>query len=156
MIDLGVNNLFDKVENHFGKWFTRIALFIMILTLMVVCLNTIWTIAVEPLIVSVKEAIQFQSVSSYWDLFKTATILLLGGALSLTLVSNWRFRKSEIRVQKTVEEFAAKLDEVFNDPRSKALMDELDAKHTLQNSAPKTSIVGQVVEDPPPIRPDIA
>lgn len=156
MVDLGVNNLFDKVESHFGKWFTRIALLIMILTIMVVCLNTLWTMAVVPFVSSVEAVIKFQSVSSYWDLFKTGTILVLAGALSITLVSNWRFRKEEVRVQQTFEKMTAKIDEALNDPRLTAVLDQIHAEQALKNSAPKTSIVGQVVEDPPHIRPDIA
>lgn len=142
MTDLGFNGFIDKCENYFGRRATRALLFVIILTILVVCLNTLWDMVVVPLISSMRVVIRFQSASGYWDLFKTFTIILLGGALSITLVSNWRFRRTE-------QEFLKIMNEALEDPKLRDLLEEMRAEEALKRTAPKNSIVGQVVEDPP-------
>ena len=142
MVDLGFNGFIDKCENYFGRRPTKALLFVIILTILVVCLNTLWDMVVVPLISSMRVVIRFQSASGYWDLFKTSTIILLGGALSITLVSNWRFRRTE-------QEFLKIMNEALEDPNLRDLLEEMQAEEALKRTAPKNSIVGQVVEDPP-------
>ena len=70
MFDLGFNGFIDKCENYFGRRPTKVLLFVIILTILVVCLNTLWDMMMVPLISSMRAVIRFQSASSYWDLFK--------------------------------------------------------------------------------------
>ena len=82
------------------------------------------------MIASVQDIFEAQtfSFSSYFDLIKNATILVLVVALSLSLVKNYRWKKLEQENQKALGEIAAVLNEAFNNEDSKKLMESIDAK----------------------------
>ena len=114
MVDFGFSGVIEKIEKYFGQFVAKALLLIIILVIAVVGLSTIYNVGVVPFLLAVQGVIEAQSLSSYWDLIKTFTILILAIALSVSLVGNWKFRKVEQENQRMIDQITASLDEVLN------------------------------------------
>ena len=116
MFDLGISGFIEKVETRFGRWMASVLLLLIVLTIAAICLNTLYTMIVLPLVESLHAVLVTQAFSfgSYWDILKNITILILAGVLAFNFIKSYKPKKQREEEQELINKLESALEDVKN------------------------------------------
>jgi membrane protein implicated in regulation of membrane protease activity len=116
MFDLGISGFIEKVETRFGRWVANILLLLIVLTIAAICLNTLYTMIVLPLIEALHAVLVTQtfSFSSYWDILKNITILILAGVLAFNFIKSYKPKKQREEERELIKKFDSAIEDIKN------------------------------------------
>ena len=116
MFDLGISGFIDKVEARFGRFAANVLLLLIVLTIAAICLNTLYTMILLPLITSLHAVLVTNafSFSSYWDILKNILILILAGVLAFNFIKSYKPKKQREEEQALIGKLDSVLAEIKN------------------------------------------
>ena len=116
MFDLGISGFIDKVEARFGRFAANVLLLLIVLTIAAICLNTLYTMILLPLITSLHAVLVTNAFSfgSYWDILKNILILILAGVLAFNFIKSYKPKKQREEEQALIGKLDSVLAEIKN------------------------------------------